>query len=223
MGIDFTRLVEKLNPDPGGEDVLRLRVGTVSAISSTGSATITLSGTPVPGVPALNNAVFAVGTAVQVLSFRGSLLILGAAGAVSSQPVGLNAGSTASEQVTSTTFTNVTLTGGPFGVAFVAPASGKVNVVGRAMGLNGTATNYTYLDFEIRTGSTVGSGSVVRAGSGNTEVAGFAAANNAQTLLTTGDLVSGLTPGALYNACLVYRAGANTSAYNRRSIQVYPL
>lgn len=78
MGIDYTRLLEKLNPDPGAEDTLRLRVATVTTINANGTVDITMSsGVIVPGVPRLSSASVSVGNVVQVISQRGSLLIIG--------------------------------------------------------------------------------------------------------------------------------------------------
>jgi hypothetical protein len=225
--IDYTRLLTKLSPDPGGEDVLRLRVGVVSAIAADGTVTVTISGTAVAGVPVLGDAKFAVGTVVQILSYRGSLLIIGGSAAVSSQTVIATGTSSASGTTTSTGFTS-TLTGtgiagGIHGVPFVAPASGKVYVIGRANGGNDTAAGYTILDFEIKTGGTVGSGSIVRASDENqASVYQSPTANNQSDRSTTG-LVTGLTPGALYNASLTYHiTGGSSSTWNRRHISVLP-
>ena len=53
--IDYTRLLKKINQDPGGEDVLRLRVGVVVSVA-TSTATVTISGVSVSGVPMLAGA-----------------------------------------------------------------------------------------------------------------------------------------------------------------------
>lgn len=78
MAIDYTRLLEKLNPDPGAEDTLRLRVGTVTTVNANGTLDITMSsGVIVPGVPRLSSASVSVGNVVQVISQRGSLMVIG--------------------------------------------------------------------------------------------------------------------------------------------------
>jgi hypothetical protein len=74
--IDLYQLLEKLDPQPGGEDVLRLRVGTIDAISGA-TVSLILSGLVIPGVPRLASAAVAVGDRVQVLTLRGSLLVIG--------------------------------------------------------------------------------------------------------------------------------------------------
>lgn len=125
---------------------------------------------------------------------------------------------------TSTSFTNTLTTTGIHGVAFVAPPSGEVTVIGRTIASNSTAGSFAIMDFEVRTGSTVGSGTVVRA-SDNFE-AGLiqsSTAGNQGTVVTTG-LVSGLTPGNTYNAALTYLIGTSgTASYNRRHIIVSPV
>lgn len=80
--IDYTKLRQKLNPETqiGGDPGLQIRVGVIQAIASDGTVTLTLSGVNVPGVSVLNGAIFAVGSVVQVLSFRGSMLVLGTSG-----------------------------------------------------------------------------------------------------------------------------------------------
>lgn len=77
MPIDLSKIKNKLNPPPDGQDVLRLKVGVVTAISSNGSITVTLNGASVSDVPVLSGALFLVGAVVQILSYRGSLLAIG--------------------------------------------------------------------------------------------------------------------------------------------------
>lgn len=82
MPIDYTKLRRKLAPESqiGGDPGLQIRVGTIAAINSDGTVTLTFSGVNVPGVNVLSGAIFGVGSVVQVLSFRGSMLVLGASG-----------------------------------------------------------------------------------------------------------------------------------------------
>lgn len=76
--IDYSKLLRKLNPEPGGEDILRLRTGVVDAVNANGTLDVGISGLVVPGVPRLSNITAAVGDIVQVISFRGALLVIGA-------------------------------------------------------------------------------------------------------------------------------------------------
>jgi hypothetical protein len=79
MAVDYTTLLTKLNPDPGGESTLRLRVGTVDLVNANGTLDIEMSsGVIVQGVPKLASAYAPLGAVVQMISLRGSLLVLGA-------------------------------------------------------------------------------------------------------------------------------------------------
>lgn len=227
MPIDYTKLRKKLTPEPeiDGDPGIRLKVGTVAAIdSSTGFVTLTLNGASVPGVPSLSGARFAVGTVVQVLSYRGALLILGASNSASAQPVEAS-GSTTNGTTTSSSYINSLTTTGVHGVAFIAPPSGKIQIVGRAMGGNANAGSYAQIDYEVRQGSTIGSGTLVRTTNNNTAGIHQSATANAQGTMVTGGLLAGLTPGAAYNACLTYLSSSgptNAATFNRRQIAVYP-
>lgn len=222
-GASLSKIKKKLLPAIDGTDVLRLRTAVVSAIAADGTTSITLSGATVTNVPSLGGAVFAVGSVVQVASYRGSLLILGAAGGVSSQPARLNATDN-TNGVPGTTFTNSITGTSPaiFGVAFVGPPSGKVLVMGRCLAGCSAVNGYSFLDFEIKTGATIGSGSTFRGPNDLTCSIFQSSTANQQGTVSPSDLVTGLTPGAQYNAALVYRVGSGTGLFNRRWIAVLP-
>jgi hypothetical protein len=222
MPIDLTQIKKKILPPQDGQDELKLRVGTVAAIDAAGLVTLTLNGVAVPGVPSLSGAAFAVGTVVQVLSYRGSLLIIGAGNSASAQPVEAT-GSTANGSISSGTFSNSLASTGIHGVAFIAPPSGKIQIIGRAVGRNTTVSQYALLDYEVRQGSSIGSGTLARTTNNNTAGVHQSAVASAQGTVVTGGLLTGLTPGAAYNACLTYATGGTgTADFNRRQIAVYP-
>jgi hypothetical protein len=227
MAIDYTKLRRKLTPEPeiDGDPGIRLKVGTVAAIdSSTGLVTLNLNGATVPAVPSLSGARFAVGTVVQVLSYRGALLILGASNSASAQPVEAS-GSTTNGTTTSASYTNSLTTTGIHGVAFIAPPSGKIMIIGRSVGGNANAGSYAQMDYEVRQGSTIGSGTLVRTSNNNTASVHQSATANAQGTLHINGLLAGLTPGANYNACLTFLSSSgptNAASFNRRQIAVYP-
>jgi hypothetical protein len=220
---NLTKLKRKLIPPPDGQDVAKLRTAVVAAYnSSTGAVDLTMNGATVPSVPVLSNVAVAVGLSVQVLSYRGSLLVIGCSGN-GSQPVEAT-GSTTNGTVASATYTNSLATTGVHGVAFIAPPSGKVQVVGRASGGNSTVGAYSQLDWEVRQGSTIGSGTLFRTTNNNTASVFLSSTAAGQGPLNISGLLSGLTPGASYNACLTYATnGTGTSSFNRRQIAVYPL
>lgn len=75
--IDYTKILEKLNPSSDGEDYLRLRSGIVMAINTDGTVDVQISGVTIVGVQRIADASLAVGAVVQILSYRGGLLVLG--------------------------------------------------------------------------------------------------------------------------------------------------
>lgn len=221
--IDYTKLRKKLTPDPGAEDVLRLRVGVVDAVGLDGVVDLLISDVLVPGVPVLGGAQFDVGSVVQVLSLRGSMMVIGASGAVVSEPKELTGSSVTLGSTNSTSFTNSLTTTGTHGVMFIAPPSGRVKVEGRATGRHPTVNAYTHLDWEIRTGAITGSGTLVRTAAASTSSVHLSPISNGQGSMVVGGIETGLIPGGIYNACLAYRVDAGTGEFFRRYIAVYPL
>lgn len=107
MPIDLSKIKKKLNPPMDGQDVLRLRVGVVTAVNGDGTCDVVLSGTTIEDVPRLQEASVQVGGVVQILSYRGSLLIIGRS-ATGGQTAGLGlwargASTSQSSDITSTT------------------------------------------------------------------------------------------------------------------------
>lgn len=220
--MDYTKLLEKLNPKIDGEDTLRLRTGTVDAVNADGTLDIEMSdGVILPNVNKLSTAYAPAGAVVQIIVFRGAMLVIGATG-VSGGPVELTGSASVLGTTGSTSFTNTLTTSGIHGVAFIAPASGRVRVEGRATGRHGTVNSYTHLDYEVRQGGTPGSGTLVRASDADTSSVYFSPVAASQGGLNVGGMVTGLTPGDTYNASLTYRVDAGTGTYLRRYIAVYP-
>jgi hypothetical protein len=224
MPIDLSKIKKKINPPPDGQDVLRLKVGVVSAIAADGTVDITLNGTTIADVPCLGSAQFIVGQTVQVLSYRGSLLVLGGSGLPVAQAVSATGGSADTGTTTNTSFITA-LSGGTasWGVAFVAPPSGRVTVTCKAAAFNDTANSYAVLDFQVRLGSTVNAGTIFRNVSEDTAGVIRSGTANQQGTIVASDLISGLTPGVVYNVTLGYHAAVSgTAAFNRRQVIVLP-
>jgi hypothetical protein len=224
--INLSKIKKKLNPEPDGQGPLRLQAATVSSIASDGTVDILLNGATVADVPVLGSARFVSGQSVQVLSYRGSLLVLGGSGkAVQPGPVVATGGNTDTGTTTSTSYVN-SLTGATnnvWGVAFIAPPSGTVMVSCKAAAANATAGDYALMDFQIRTGATPNLGSVIRNANDNT--AGIIRSSTAslQATIVSSDVVTGLTPGTQYNVTLSYRSSSGgTVSYNRRQAIVLP-
>lgn len=123
---------------------------------------------------------------------------------------------------TSTTFT-ATLTGAgatTAGVAFVAPASGKV-LVHNTMALGASTVSYVFADFEVRTGGSVGSGSLIRSAVVATAMRN---ADGNYIRNTVSNLVTALTPGATYNVRQMFAINAGTTLNSLdRNIIVVPV
>lgn len=78
MTIDYTKILQKISPTPDGESVLRLRTGTVTAVNSGGTVDVADgAGVVTPFVPYLSGVIVSVGMTVQILSYRGSMLVIG--------------------------------------------------------------------------------------------------------------------------------------------------
>lgn len=77
--LDYTKLVSKLLPQDqvSGDPGLQLRAGVVDALNLDGTVDVALSGAIVEDVPRLGEASIQVGAVVQILVYRGSMLILG--------------------------------------------------------------------------------------------------------------------------------------------------
>ncbi|MGA3524176.1 hypothetical protein [Melissospora conviva] len=112
------------------------------------------------------------------------------------------------------------------GLDFVAPQSGKVFVTVSGVLSQSASGNNTRLGWEVRSGATVGSGTVVW---GTSSVRGIAAG---QAVVSGGPaqaqgshryLVDGLTPGNSYNVRTMHAVTGGTGSISYRSILVEPV
>lgn len=119
---------------------------------------------------------------------------------------------------TSTTYV-ATLTGGTTcGFVFNAPASGEIMIHNKAWFYNNMAGFYSYISYEIRAGSSIGSGTVFQATSdANANLSGSQV--NAQGVP---DRVTGLTPGATYNIRQMFKVDGNTGTFLNKILIVVP-
>jgi hypothetical protein len=86
------------------------------------------------------------------------------------------------------------------GVTFTAPPTGKVYVNVSAHMEENLANDFAYMAFEVRTGATIGSGTVVH-GAVTQEGVAIGGANGLVRIVAGNRvLVTGLTPGSSYNA-----------------------
>ena len=210
MTTDYTKLLNKLVPKAGGEDTARIRTMVVSSVNSDGTVNLSTSGVIIPNIPLLGNASAIVGEPVQVLTIRGSAIVLGPVGG--SQIVG-----TAWNRSTSTVnVTSTSAVGSGFGVAFTAPPSGMVMVWWRdRLSFDKTSGMLRRLisRIEVRTGSIVGSGTPVYTSNDDDAVEIGASVSGTFGMRGNGSSmvrISGLTPGNAYNVEIAHRLNNTT-------------
>lgn len=129
------------------------------------------------------------------------------------------------EAADETGFTNTAFSLGTttVGVTFVAPTSGAVKITWACRFALGTDTNLTVVSAEVRTGSTVGSGTVVSAADNDSALELGQAATTRLQAAQYRD-VTGLTAGSTYNVSIWHHTSSGDSAtiYNRR-VMVEPI
>lgn len=134
------------------------------------------------------------------------------------------AGTTTDENFASASFIPGTVV---VGTTFVAPSSGKVIVHFSGYLVSDVNANAVLLSFEMKTGGTIGSGTLVGAAANSDRAiaCGRAVNSGAVALLNAGNwaLYTGLTPGATYNVRTLHAADpGNTSHALYRQILVQP-
>lgn len=106
------------------------------------------------------------------------------------------------------------------GTSFTAPTTGRVIVSWNAFLDNATATTgQTYASWRLGTGSTVGSGTQVVAADDSRSIL---MTSQAQVRNGASELVSGLTPGSVYNVQMQHRSANGTGDITWRHIIVQP-
>lgn len=122
--------------------------------------------------------------------------------------------------------TSYTLGGATVGIAFTAPTSGRVLLlVSGRIHLNSATGQRVLLAGEVRTGSTVGSGTVVYAAADDDALEVGQTAND-RLGGTRSVPVEGLTAGSTYNVSLWHRNAASVASAASifyRAVQVIPI
>lgn len=104
-------------------------------------------------------------------------------------------------------------------VVFMAPFTGRVKIDLAADLDNSISTASTNVAPVVRTGSVIGSGSTVLAALADNQVRNVGTDNRRYG---TSVLLSGLTPGDLYNCRLEHRVSGNTGTVQQRQLIVSP-
>lgn len=192
-------------------EAVTLRLGTISAVSSTG-VTVAIDGSdPITNVPVMDPYTPRVGDIARVALFGHAALVLGGLSVPAAREAYVGNSSTYS--VTATTIGSLST---PLRLAFFAPRSGIVTVNARAR-LTPTATARAYASVRILDStlavSQVDTASLleVAAGAGSTALGSFAR-------------FSGLTPAATYYAELIAATGTagQTISLQYPRLQVIP-
>lgn len=200
-----------------------VRIGTVTSLAP---LTVNIQDTGITNMGVLDGYVPAVGDYVAMLGQSSvsadgsSWLLLGritdpaaaiflAASAVATDPASVN--------TTSLTYVPLTATV-DMGVVFSAPSSGKVAMHWRASTAPAVA-NTAWASFRLGIGNIIGAGAVVQAATDNVALM-FSAVAGAD--FGTSTLLTGLTPGVVYNVQVQHRTTGGTSFWARREIIVIP-
>lgn len=120
---------------------------------------------------------------------------------------------------TSASFTTALTAANICGTSFVAPPSGIVEVHWAAYMFN-SGSNFTQTSPSVRTGGTVGSGTVILASADARSTTHNGTTGEREGAMTR---VTGLTAGATYNVALEHRVGAGTGSFQNREVTVVPL
>lgn len=120
---------------------------------------------------------------------------------------------------TSTSFT-ATLSGGTAcSVTFTAPTSGNIQVVNSASISNSTTQN-TWVSWELRTGSTPGSGTAIASADNNRALTHNGTTSERASIV---DVWTGLSAGTVYNVRQMYRVSSGTGTFVSKSLSVIPV
>ncbi len=120
---------------------------------------------------------------------------------------------------TSTNSTTYVVTASQWGKVFIAPGSGRVIMMLRSSVAPAAGPASAWMSPSIRLGNTLGSGTVFQAASDSYALM-LAVTGSAD--IGTQFEITGLTPGATYNAELQHRTSAGTSFWSRREIIITP-
>lgn len=123
--------------------------------------------------------------------------------------------------VTATGYTETFSTSNtPAAVAFVAPTSGKVLIHNSAYLDQSSAAARTYLSWILRTGASIGSGTVVQSAIDANAIENL---SDADATIGRTIMVSGLTANSSYNIRQAGRVTSGTGEYQNRHLIVEPV
>lgn len=138
------------------------------------------------------------------------------------RPVLVGGATVANAQQTTITTSSITFVtvGDDCAVSWTAPSTGRVLIHTTARMIN-SSVNGTLLSPQTRTGSVIGSGTIVEDATDNNSASHY---GNAFARLTATHLLTGLTPGAAYNTRLLMRCSVTdqVATFAFREVIVQP-
>lgn len=118
----------------------------------------------------------------------------------------------------STTYTTTISGGTACGCLFSVPSSGIVRIFNTAQMSNSTA-NYCFASPQVRTGGTIGSGTVILTASDDEALT---MNGTVAFRMTATRIIPGLTPGSTYNVQQLVKVGGGTGTFVRKMLEVSP-
>jgi len=199
-----------------------VRIGTIDSVVP---LTVSVQGTTLDDLgllgsytPVVNDSVILLGQSSSTGSDPASWVALGAASPVPRQPPQTALSGTPVGGFTSTTYV---ASSPPVGVWFVAPPSGIVRVDWSSRFQTNTINTRTAVSVQIATDRTLDAGTVVSSANDNSALENNndpAGGANTRLQAAMFRLVTGLTPGAEYNAVVKFRmlTAGNGDIYNQQ-------
>lgn len=169
-------------------------------------------GDPVDAVADISNNMDTIDTQMKAISDRVTVM------------AHLNVYDAVSGDVTSTSYVDTRSAGtNPVGFSFVCPPSGKVTIAHSCGLLHGSsATAFMLANITVRTGSIVGSGTIVFNPSGDQKAVQHAGQQEQKAGAIHTYSGAGFNPGSTYNVCMSWRCQSGTMTITAPEIVLMP-
>jgi uncharacterized iron-regulated membrane protein len=178
-----------------------------------GDGVLGTGSTPIPLISLIGYCAVDARVMVLVVPPAGNYAVADLSGAVAVQNLVSTAGTTTSGAYTTTLTGSVTA-----GVAFVAPASGKVQI-NYVCALVNSGASITALAPFVRDGETIGSGNTILAAADGNAIY---MQGTDETRYGASYLLEDLTPSSWYNVVHAFRVTGGTGTYTNQQLSVLP-
>lgn len=233
MPIDYTKIKKKINGqiDPFEVDPLTLRVGVVAAVNSNGTANITLSGVTLTNVPVLATGQNLItGLPVQVVTYRGSFLVLGHVAGTNTPAGRKYVIKGADQNLTNTTMTDITGMSIPLEAnasyayqAFFAYAGNQAGDIKLAFtGPAGFSMSRYIVAPQLGSTSNINTAvTMIRRSAGTAQEAGATGTGDFTNWLESGIIRTGSTAGSAQVQAAQQTSSANATIFRNDSYMFY--